>query len=139
MNPIDFIGRNCSTEPSWEKETNRNLHQLSLFLHHFHFGVHFIPEVSSNHIIAHYMESHQPNTAYIVLYVNVSMYIYNIIYNMIWVINHLLHLGPAEAGKWVHIFKHDYDRWILKLISHILKYYAQYPCSKFVFSSEHFA
>ena len=67
-------------------------------------------EVSSNHIIAHYMESHQPNTAYIVLYVNVTMYIYNIIYNMIWVINHLLHLGPAEAGKWVHIFKHDYDR-----------------------------
>ena len=52
---------------------------------------------------------------------------------MIWVINHLLHLGPAEAGKWVHIFKHDYDRWILKLISHILKYYAQYPCPKFVF------
>ena len=52
---------------------------------------------------------------------------------MIWVINHLLHLGPAEAGKWVHIFKHDYDRWILKLISHILKYYSQYPCPKFVF------
>ena len=52
---------------------------------------------------------------------------------MIWVINHLLHRGPAEAGKWVHIFKHDYDRWILKLISHILKYYAQYPCPKFVF------